>query len=297
MISSAPATTTTPNALVITAAGINCDVELGAAFELAGARATSMHLNRLAREPEALERFDLIGLPGGFSFGDAIGAGRIAAALMRQTLWPAFVRAIGRGVPIIAPCNGFQIAAQLGLLPGPRENSNWPDAPPRPCVALSNNASARFSDRWCRVEIPSATRCVWTRDLAPSADNALLPIAHGEGRFVAESDELLSHLDRAGQIAIRYAHDDNPNGSAGDVAGICDALGLVLGLMPHPERFTSWTQHPWWTALDRGAMQREEPLGLQMFRNAVEFARRGRGEGAVACRESGAAAGAAAHSV
>jgi phosphoribosylformylglycinamidine synthase len=140
-------------------------------------------------------------------------------------------------------------------------------------VALANNAGARFIGRWCRIEIPGNTRCVWTQNLSPAANNALLPIAHGEGRFVAQSDDLLHRLDAAGQIALRYAADDNPNGSMSDVAGICDASGLVFGLMPHPERFTSWTQHPWWTRLTRDAMNAEEPLGLQMFRNAVDFAR------------------------
>ncbi|MHC4219962.1 MAG: phosphoribosylformylglycinamidine synthase subunit PurQ, partial [Planctomycetota bacterium] len=115
-----------PTALILTAAGINCDLELGHAFELAGATAEPLHLNRLIREPALIDRFDLIGLPGGFSYGDAIGAGRIAAALIRPHLYPAFVSAIERGVPIIAPCNGFQIAVQAGLLPGPAAGSPWP---------------------------------------------------------------------------------------------------------------------------------------------------------------------------
>ncbi len=265
-----------PIALVITAAGINCDLELAHAFELAGARAESMHLNDLSRDPDALDRFDLIGLPGGFSFGDAVAAGRIAASIMRQTLWNALVKAVRRGVLIIAPCNGFQIAVQLGLLPGPVAGQDWPEQPSRPSVALTNNESARFIDRWCGIEIPSNTRCLWTRGLVASHDAAILPIAHGEGRFIVAERAMLDSLDRAGQIALRYRDDDNPNGSMGDVAGICDASGHVFGLMPHPERFTSWNQHPWWTRLDRSATSAEEPLGLRMFRNAVEFARRDR---------------------
>lgn len=264
----------TPTALVITAAGINCDLELARAFELAGARVEHLHLNELVREPALLERFDLIGLPGGFSFGDAIAAGRIAATIMRQSLWHALINAVRRGVPIIAPCNGFQIAVQLGLLPGPEQGDVWPDAPPTPTIALANNASARFSDRWCRVEVPANTRCIWTRDLTVSADNAVLPIAHGEGRFITADNALLDQLDRAGHIAVRYAHDDNPNGSMADIAGICDSTGLVFGLMPHPERFTSWMQHPTWTRLDRARFEGETPLGLRIFQNAVNHARR-----------------------
>lgn len=266
-----------PTALVITAAGINCDLELAHAFELAGARVETLHLNQLVREPALIERFSLIGLPGGFSFGDAVAAGRIAATIMRQSLWNALIKAVQRRVPIIAPCNGFQIAVQLGLLPGPMTAANrdqhWPDGPPAPTVALANNASARFSDRWCRIEIPANTRCIWTRDLRVSADNSVLPIAHGEGRFLTGDSGLIELLDRAGHIAVRYAHDDNPNGSMVDIAGICDSTGLVFGLMPHPERFTSWMQHPAWTRLDRATLERETPLGLQMFKNAVEYAR------------------------
>jgi phosphoribosylformylglycinamidine synthase len=183
------------------------------------------------------------------------------------------VGAVRRGTPIIAPCNGFQIAAQLGLLPGPLAGEDWPDDPPTPSIALATNDSARFSDRWCRIEIPATTRCVWTHDLTPSADNACLPIAHGEGRVTVEDASLLQRLERGGQIALRYANADNPNGSMGNIAGICDASGLVFGLMPHPERFTSWLQHPQRTRLDRAATDGEKPLGLQMFHTAVQHVR------------------------
>jgi phosphoribosylformylglycinamidine synthase len=257
-----------PTALILTAPGINCDRELGHAFELAGATAEPVHLNQLLREPALIDRFDLIGLPGGFSYGDAVGAGRIAAAMIRQRLYRAFVSAIERGVPIIAPCNGFQIAVQVGLLPGPVPGASWPPSPPRPAVALAPNASARFVDRWCGIEIPPETRCIWTQGIDVDGERAVLPVAHGEGRFLAGADDGLDRLARGGLIAVRYRAGDNPNGSAGEIAGICDASGLVLGLMPHPERFTRWTQHPRWTRLDGSALS-GDPLGLAMFRNAV----------------------------
>jgi phosphoribosylformylglycinamidine synthase I len=260
-----------PRALIITAPGINCDLELGRAFELAGAHPESMLLNQLMRQPELIDRYDLIGIPGGFSYGDAIAAGRIAAQLMRRSIYPALVHAIQRGTPIICPCNGFQIAVQIGLLPGPLADGaslDWPAAPPRPTVALAQNAGGQFIDRWCAIEIPDNTRCIWTQSLDAPSQTALLPIAHGEGRFVTESDDLLQRLDDAGQIALRYAPGDNPNGSSGNVAGICDATGLVFGLMPHPERYTQWTHHPSWTRLPESATHGETP-GLQMFRNAV----------------------------
>jgi phosphoribosylformylglycinamidine synthase I len=257
-----------PRALVIITAGINCDLELSRAFELAGATPQSVHLNELMRTPSRLDDFDLIGLPGGFSYGDAIAAGRIAAQLMRQTLYAAFVRAIERGTPIIAPCNGFQMAVQLGLLPGPDDGESWPSDPPRQTIALTNNESSRFVDRWCRVEIPSDTRCIWTCGLHADPSARLLPIAHGEGRLIPESNAIIEQLRRHGQIAIEYAADDNPNGSTADIAGLCDSTGLVFGLMPHPERYTRWTQHPFWNRLDDSLTQ-GEPMGLQMFRNAV----------------------------
>ena len=263
----------TPNSLVITTAGINCDQELGHAFEQAGAPPTFVHLNELIADPSIIERFDLIGLPGGFSYGDAVAAGRIAAQLMRRTLYSAFISAIERGCPIIAPCNGFQIAVQTGLLPGPMgENEPWPDTPSKPRIALTNNESARFIDRWCKVEIPPAseTRCIWTQGIETEDEIRMLPVAHGEGRFVPESDELLAQLESNGQIAVRYAKGDSPNGSVGNIAGICDRSGLVFGLMPHPERYTHWTQHPSWTRLSEKQTS-GKPLGLRMFRNAVEF--------------------------
>lgn len=257
-------------ALVITAAGINCDIELVRAFRQAGATVESLHLNQLIAEPALIDRFDLIGLPGGFSFGDAVAAGRIMAAMIRQSLYEPLVRAVERGVPVIAPCNGFQIAVQAGLLPGPIDAGAWLDQPARPTVALARNASARFIDRWTHIEIPADTRCIWTRNLTMTDATALLPIAHGEGRFVAESDALLDQLESNGQIAVRYAAADNPNGSARHIAGICDSSGLVFGLMPHPERYTQWPQHPSWTRL-RETAPAADPPGLQMFRNAVEY--------------------------
>ncbi len=257
-------------ALVITTAGINCDRELAEAFELAGATSVSIHLNRLMEDPTILDGFDLVGLPGGFSYGDAVAAGRIAAQLFRSGLHGALRAAIDRGVPMIAPCNGFQIAVQVGLLPGPAHGEDSSADPPRPTVALADNDSARFIDRWVGIEVPSDTRCIWTKNLSLNDASSVLPIAHGEGRFVPSSSGQLEELASNGQIAVRYRAGDNPNGSAGDVAGICDSTGLVFGLMPHPERYTRWTQHPTWTRLGTSCMGGDPP-GLQMFRNAVAW--------------------------
>lgn len=263
-------------ALVITTAGINCDRELAEAFELAGAKPVSIHLNRLMKDPSILDEFDLVGLPGGFSYGDAVAAGRIAAQLVRSGLYGALRAAIDRGVPMIAPCNGFQIAVQVGLLPGPGEGEEPDVEPPPPTVALADNDSARFIDRWVGIEIPGNTRCIWTKDLSLNESSSILPIAHGEGRFVPTSPGQLEELSSSGRIAVRYLPGDNPNGSAGEVAGLCDSTGLVFGLMPHPERYTRWTQHPTWTRLE-GSCMTGDPPGLQMFRNAVAWVHSSRG--------------------
>lgn len=258
-------------ALVITAAGINCDQELVDSFALAGADVESIHLNRLIAQPALIDDSDLIGLPGGFGYGDAIAAGRIEAQLMRRHLYGRFVRAIQRGVPIFAPCNGFQVAAQIGILPGPAPGERWPRLPAGPAVTLAQNEGSRFVDRWTRCEFP-ASRCVWTEGLSGTEHVMVLPNAHGEGRFVADPD-IIARLSAHGQIAVRYAEGENFNGSLDRIAGICDPTGLVFGLMPHPERYTRFTQHPFWTRLTEEDTA-HPPIGLQMFQNAVRHAER-----------------------
>lgn len=261
-----------PRALVLTAPGINCDGELARAFTLAGACTESVPLSRLRRDPAIIDRFDLVGLPGGFSYGDDGGAGRILAQVIRCDLYPAFAAAIARGVPMIAPCNGFQIAVQAGLLPGPEAaDADWPATPARPSVALAPNTQGRFRDDWTGFEVPANTRCVWTSGLGDlDAAVRLLPSAHGEGRFIAD-EATLDRLQANGQVAVRYTEADHFNGSVDRIAGICDASGLVFGLMPHPERYTRWTQHPTWTRLDPATRDGDAP-GLRMFRNAVRHA-------------------------
>jgi phosphoribosylformylglycinamidine synthase subunit PurQ / glutaminase len=260
-------------ALIITAPGINCDLELAEGFALAGATPWPVHINELLENPLLIDEADLVGLPGGFSYGDSIAAGRIMANLMRKTLYPKFVDALRRGVPMIAPCNGFQIAVQLGLLPGPTPGSDCAESAPTPTVALAQNNSARFIDKWVSFHVPSNTRCIWTKNLSMTPETALIPIAHGEGRFVPADDEVMHGIEESGRVACRYGANDNPNGSVGDVMGICDASGLVLGLMPHPERYLRWTQHPTWTRLAK-EHQQTEPIGLQMFKNAVRHAKK-----------------------
>jgi phosphoribosylformylglycinamidine synthase len=245
----------TPTTLILRTAGTNCDNDLAHAFELAGARCELVHLNQLIADPASLDRFDILGLPGGFSYGDDIAAGRIFANRLRHTLYAPLRRFIASGKPVIGICNGFQLMVKAGLLPA---LDPLPHDPPPQLATLADNAFPRFVDRWVELEVEPNTACIWTRGIT----RIDLPIAHGEGRFVADP-VILDRLEHEGQVVLRYAA--NPNGSMRDIAGICDSAGLVLGLMPHPERFVDATQHPRWT---RAIAQ--SPTGLKLFHNAVE---------------------------
>lgn len=245
-----------PTALLIRTAGTNCDRELEHAFRLAGAQPRLVHLNELIKDPSPIEGADLIGVPGGFSYGDDIAAGRVFANRLRQHLLEPFKRAIERGVPTIGVCNGFQVLVKMGLLPEPTGEQT---------ATLADNTSGRFIDKWIPLKAEPASRCVWTQGL----DRFELPIAHGEGRFVVKESGVLETLKANGQVALRYQHEFNPNGSTDDIAGICDPSGLVLGLMPHPERFTDPTNHPAWTRRGDDFMNATPP-GLRIFVNAVE---------------------------
>jgi len=251
----------TPQTLILRTAGTNCDRELAHAFELAGAETTTLHLHDLIEDPRKLESFDIVGFPGGFSYGDDIAAGRIFANRLKHRLYEPLLAAIDRGVPMFGPCNGFQVLVKLGLLPDPHAG--------RQEVTLAHNTSGRFIDRWTPMTVTPApgNKCIWTQGLGDHD----LPMAHGEGRFTAPP-EVLDRLEANGQVALRYdtsGGGDNPNGSDRDIAGVCDPTGLVFGLMPHPERFLHPTNHPQWTRQPAEFMQ-ETPVGLRYFQNAVQ---------------------------
>jgi len=256
-----------PRAVVIRAAGTNCEQEMVRGFQLAGAETELVHVDRLIAHPKLLDEADLLGFPGGFSYGDDVASGRILAMKIREGLWPQLRAAAERGVPMIGACNGFQVMVQVGLLPGPAPGQTWPTPPPVQTIALAHNIGGRFVDTWTRIETPRESVCIWTSPWKAgfSPDELMLPSAHGEGRVVASSPELLDQLAERGQIALTYQ--ENFNGSQRSIAGLCDATGRIFGLMPHPERYLDWTRHPFWTRLgDRAG--RATP-GLEMFRAAV----------------------------
>jgi phosphoribosylformylglycinamidine synthase subunit PurQ / glutaminase len=262
-------------ALVIRAAGTNCDAEMMRAFTLAGARASLVHIDRLVAEPARVQEFDILAFPGGFSFGDDIASGRIFAARLREKLYPALRDAARAGVPMIGACNGFQVMVQVGLLPGPAVGEPWPDEQaPKQAASLSFNSGGRFIDAWVPIEINDRSPCIWTKGLSQAFkgrehDVMRLPIAHGEGRFVAASDSALAELERHQQVAVRYATD--VNGSTNNIAGVCDTTGRIFALMPHPERYLDWVLHPFATRLSPDAQRGPTP-GLMMFQNAVRVA-------------------------
>ncbi len=264
-----------PRTLIVRTAGTNCDVETAFAFECVGATAQFLHLNRLIEDPACLQNFDILAFPGGFSYGDDIAAGRIFANQLRHHLRDDLRKFVASGKPIIGICNGFQVLVQTDLLSG---KLALPDAPSPCACTLAHNDSGRFIDRWVHLRAVGGP-CIWTAGLTTLE----LPIAHGEGKFMAANAAVLGMLHRQGQVALVYANPDgspaigdsphNPNGSVDAIAGICDETGLVFGLMPHPERHIDPLQHPAWTLRRKNG----EGDGLAIFRNAVVHAAAVRG--------------------
>lgn len=247
-----------PRALVIRTAGTNCDAELVRAFALAGAAPELVHLDALSADPASMGAYDLIGLPGGFSYGDDIASGRIKAAYIRQSIGAELRAAADRGAAIIGICNGFQVLVQLGMLPGFGGD---------PSVALCENDGGRFVDDWARLEVNERSDCVWTKGLLGiDPEHREIPYAHGEGRLVCRDAETLERMRGGAHDALRTTRDIN--GSADRICGLCDASGRVFGLMPHPERALEWNRHPSWSRLPEPVRSGPTP-GLAMFRGAV----------------------------
>ena len=238
--------------LIFRAPGTNCDQETAHAFKRAGAKFTEIvHLNRILEKPEMLGQFDILCIPGGFSYGDDIGAGKIFAAKIQHSLYEPMQAFRDAGKLILGICNGFQVLLKSGLLGDSGK------------MTLTWNATPRFLNRWVHLQT-KPSKCVFLQGI----ESLYLPIAHAEGRFITQTAEDLSALQETQQLPLCYTQADNPNGSMGNVAGICDETGRVFGLMPHPERYIDSIQHPHWTRFDSRLTEGE---GLALFRNAVKY--------------------------
>jgi phosphoribosylformylglycinamidine synthase len=248
--------------LVLRAPGINRDADAATAIELAGGRAERIHVNRIVGGNVQLNDYAVLIIPGGFSYGDHLGAGKLLAVDLAHRLGEPIAAFVADGRPVIGICNGFQVLVKAGILPGAIGRAT-----------LTDNRSGRFECRWVHLAADPASRCVFTRGIERMIE---VPVAHGEGRFIADTPATLAQLREAGQIALRYttaeggapAYPDDPNGSDDAIAGICNAAGNVLGLMPHPENAVAPQQHPRWTR----EPWRAEGDGLTIFRNAVRYA-------------------------
>ena len=256
-----------PQALILRAPGTNCDRETAFALEQAGADAKILHVNRVLEEDKHLTQAQILCLPGGFSYGDDIAAGRILGNQIRTHLADAMEQFREAGKLILGICNGFQVLIKSGLLLGEQQKKGTADA------TLTWNDSGKFEDRWVHLKTSSDKS-----PLLAGIQRMSLPVAHAEGKFIAGSTEKLDALEASGQLVLRYCHSEkngdpseafpeNPNGSLRAVAGVCDATGRVLGLMPHPERYIDRTQHPRWT---RGEGESEGD-GRAIFKNAVGY--------------------------
>jgi phosphoribosylformylglycinamidine synthase subunit PurQ / glutaminase len=216
-------------ALVIGAPGTNRQRDAAFAFEQLGMATAFASVESLVHDGSPLRHARIVMLAGGFSYADALGAGRLWALDLTERLGDAVRGVVARGVPVLGVCNGFQALVAAGLLPGSVPS------------ALEPNAHGQFACHWVTMR-PVSTRCVWTRDLAADDAELQCPIAHGEGRFRVAPDDVAA-LAANDQIALRYGS-ANPNGSVDGIAGVCDETGLVLGLMPHPENHVVRRQHP-----------------------------------------------------
>ncbi len=263
--------------IVISGNGVNCEMEMAHANRLAGVDAVEIvSIYELLAGEVRLEDYQLINFPGGFLDGDDMGSAKAAATRYRfarvkgdgERLSDQIRGFIEAGKCAIGVCNGFQLLVKLGLLPALSGRYFEQSA------TLTHNDSGRFEDRWVRLAVDKKSPCVFTRGI----DRLELPVRHGEGKYMAVSPEVFREMEAEHLIPLRYAdasflptekYPDNPNGSPGGVAGVCDPSGRVFGMMPHPEAYLHRTNHPRWTREDLP----ENGIGLAFFKNAADFLR------------------------
>lgn len=249
--------------LMLRGPGTNRDIDTRIAFLHCGAGVDNALVGEIVRGEKRLMDYQVLVIPGGFTYGDDISAGKIMANEIRLKLGDGINKFVAEGRLVLGICNGFQALVKTGILPGIKGKGAQP-------VTLTNNDSGKFECRWVYLKVNEKSPCVFTKGM----DMIYVPIAHGEGKLVAEpgvAEKLniaVQYVDEKGKTGAGYPY--NPNGSINDIAGICDASGRIFGLMPHPEDFIRWTQHPRWTR----ETPREDLYGLQIFQNAVAWAKK-----------------------
>jgi phosphoribosylformylglycinamidine synthase I len=256
-----------PKALVLQAHGSNRDFDVMEALTLAGADAVGVPLNDLRAHKRAFQDFQMVILPGGFSYADALGAGKLLAIDLASYFDDQISAFVDAGKPVIGICNGFQALVKSGILPGMKQAAADSEA------TLTFNAEGHFECRWVDMK-PVSQKCIWTKGLK---ETITCPIAHGEGNFQTTDLFPLSSFIDQDQIALTYTrangtsangeYPSNPNGSIRDIAGICNPQGNVMGLMPHPENHIHTWQHP------RHTRGETSGSGLKLFENGVNYAR------------------------
>lgn len=236
----------TVKVLVLTGDGVNCERETARAFELSGAETTILHVNQLTDKFNFLDGFQILALPGGFSFGDELGSGKVFSLKLEAFLGESISKFIERGCPVIGICNGFQVLTKLNIF-SKKKNT----------VGLARNNHGTFINKWSNLKVKENTS-LWLKGI----EELFLPIRHGEGRFVFNNDtEARDEFLKNGQVVLTYG--ENPNGSTDDIAGVCDPTGRVLGLMPHPEAAVKAELYPGGEIIGTH--------GLQIFMNAVNY--------------------------
>ena len=260
-------------ALVISGYGTNCEMEMAHACSLAGAQADIAHISEVLSGKYPINDYHFLNLPGGFLDGDDLGSAQVESVRLKyarvktsgKTLFEEISAFISRGMLILGVCNGFQALVKSGILPGNPLGKRR--------VSLTFNDSAKYEDRWVTLKVNRLSPCVFTKGI----DHFMVPVRHGEGKFVCDSDATLVEITNANLITLQYADEgfspimeypSNPNGSISAIAGICDFTGRIFGLMPHPEAYTHRTNHPRWT---RENNLPEKGEGMAIFDNAVNF--------------------------
>ncbi len=249
-------------ALVLYGYGINCERESKYVIEKSGGKADIEHLNKVLANPKMLQDYNMLMIPGGFSFGDDLGSGKVFGNKMRFNLKDQLTDFVNGGKLVLGICNGFQVLVKMGLLP-------TPDFKQR--VTLTYNDSGHFEDRWVMLKANQNSKCIFTKGM----DSLMVPVRHGEGKFIPADDNVVKEMVEGNNIVFQYCDESgkmagypyNPNGSVANIAGICDRSGLIFGMMPHPEAFNIPQNCPYWI---KGTVK--EAMGLRIFKNAVDYA-------------------------